>query len=95
MVLPYLDTGQAYTYLALIPFLICQTGRLLCLFKLCGQVESNLLFTLFSRELVAPHLPFRGRRPHTRSESLSTNQLALGKWGTMETSQKPKPTFGL
>ncbi len=59
MTVPYLDTGQIYTYIfiLILPFIF---GRLLRLFKPRDYHESALLFRIFSRDLAVPHFPFRG-----------------------------------
>ncbi len=90
MAIPYLDTGQAYTYLALIifPFLIGQNVRLLCPFKLCDQAEYNLLFALFSRELVAPCWPFRGRNPRVRFKKVKHKPVCT--WNAGDNGNNPK-----
>jgi hypothetical protein len=90
MAIPYLDTRQAYTYLALIifPFLIGQIVRLLRLFKPRDQAESNLLFTLFSRELVALRWPFRGRHPRVRFKKVKHKPVRA--WNAGDDGNKPK-----
>jgi hypothetical protein len=90
MAVPYLDTGQAYTYLALIifPFLIGRIVRLLRLFKPCDQAESNLLFAMFSRELVAPRWPFRGRHPCVRFKKVKHKPVRA--WNAGDDGNKPK-----
>jgi hypothetical protein len=90
MAVPYLDTGQAYTYLALsiFPFLINRIVRLLRLFKPRDQAESNLLFVLFSRELVALRWPFWGRRPRVRFKKVKHKPVRA--WNAGDDGNKPK-----
>ncbi len=90
MAVPYLDTRQAYTYLALIifPFLISRIVQLLRLFKPGDQAESNLLFALFSRELVAPSWPFQGRRPRVRFKKVKHKPVHA--WNAGDDGNKPK-----
>jgi hypothetical protein len=87
---PYIDTGQAYTYLALINFLfiIGRIGRLLRLFKPCDQAKTGLLFALFSRELVAPRWPFRRRHPRVRFRKVKLKPVHA--WNAGDDGNKPK-----
>jgi hypothetical protein len=90
MAVPYLDTGQAYTYLALIIFLflIGRIVRLLRLLKPRDQAKSNLLFALFSRELVAPCWPFWGRHPCVRFKKVKHKPVCA--WNAGDDGNKPK-----
>ena len=83
MVVPYLNTRETYPYIALIifPFLIGRIVQILRLFKLRNQTESNLLFPLYLRELVAPRLPFWGRCPRARFRKVKYKPVSTLKMG--------------
>ena len=90
MAVPYIDTGQAYTYLALIifPFIIGRIVQLLRLFKPRDQAETDLLFALFSRELAAPRWPFRGRHPRVKFRKVKHKPVHA--WNAGDDGNKPK-----
>ena len=87
MAVPYLDTGQIYTYIfiLILPFIF---GCLLRLFKPCDYHESALLFRIFSRDLVVPLFPFH-RRYHP-CKWVKCKLKPVSAWKTEDDANKPK-----
>jgi hypothetical protein len=87
MAVPYLDTGQIYTYIfiLILPFIF---GRLLCLFKPRNYHESALLFRIFSRDLAVPCFPFNGR--YCPCKRVKRKLKPVSAWKTEDDANKPK-----
>ena len=87
MAVPYLDTGQIYTYIfiLILPFIF---GCLLRLFKPRNYHESALLFRILSRDLVVPRFPFH-RRYHP-CKWVKFKLKPVSAWKTEDDANKPK-----
>jgi hypothetical protein len=87
MAVPYLDTGQIYTYIfiLILPFMF---GCLLHLFKPRDYHKSALLFRIFSRDLTFPRFPFCGRSHPCKWVKRKLKPVSA--WKTGDNTNKPK-----
>ncbi len=88
MAIPYLDTGQIYTYIfiLILPFIF---GRLLRLFKPRDYHEPALLFRIFLRDLTVPRfVPFCGRS--CPCKWVKRKLKPVSAWKTGDDANKPK-----
>ncbi len=87
MAVPYLNTGQIYTYIfiLILPFIF---GCLLRLFKPRNYHESALLFRIFLRDLAVPRFPFCRRS--CPCKWVKRKLKPVSAWKTGDDAKKPK-----